>query len=266
MYLLDIRCSFHFLGLLTDFSIQNELDLVSAQLQKSINAYFCDFAVTWLIGCEQLSKSLKMLQQSSVSNSKKEVNMSNFNSYEDIRNDSTCDEVLQNEIKMNSTDEVELPTALTSSFAIITDKKTKLQKIDSIMTLFLNDILDVEVIQYLQNVVILKQFDSGSTSGQVSRDWGRELINGDTIQHSFNESRHSKSPLDGVDFSSTDVKELRAAVEKFEKERVSSPNPYIFYCKVREYLNTNKETDVEVVTKLEIALANAAKICGISKD
>lgn len=247
---------------------QFRFDSTCARLQKSINAYFCDFSLTWLIGCDELPQSLKLLEQNCTSGSVKQTQSDDFDSCKNFRVSNLSDNNVQTStMKMNDDLCEKLQPDLIASFAIVKDGKAKLQKVNELMTSFIDDVLDAEVVQYLQNVVKVKHFDSGSHASQVEETEKLEL--GNELKISDIRSRNSKlisfdEPISGP--STTDVKEFRIAVEKFEKERVSSPNPYIFFCKVREYLNANREKDFELVTELESLLTNAARKSGILKD
>lgn len=94
-------------------------------LYRSIKAYYCDFVVTWLINCDDLPKSLKSLEN------------------------------------QNGTDSAE---AYGDRFPIITDKRTKLQKLSELFSLYLHDILDGSAVSYYKNMSKLKELENGQTT------------------------------------------------------------------------------------------------------
>lgn len=186
-------------------------------LMKSVNAYFCDFAVTWLIGCDELPKSLKAVEEGMFSGA--------GNSY----------------------------TELEQTLSIIKDPRKKLEKIYELLTFFMEDVLDVEAVQYLQCTVKIKQFDSGSLCQSST-----ELMPMLTLESTKNGTNGSS--LSNI--TPSDIKICREIIDKFEKRRVAAPNPYVFYCNVRDYISKYEGTDSEIIVKLQTILNNAAKKCG----
>ncbi len=183
-----------------------------------------------------------------------------------------------------------------TSLELISNSDIKLQKIAELCDRFLEDILDKDTVNYFKNISKLKRYESDGNSGQAEKKGSNSKVDYDEIlrknleTHSaatisngtagdelsnpnekpkeslsdllYGESSEPKTEIDRR-ISYEDAKILRDEVEKFEKERVSAPNPFMFICQLREFLAKQETKNSELTKKLEtmlIGIVNELKI------
>lgn len=254
-------------------------------LCKSIKAYYCDFVFTWLVNCDDLPKSLKALEHNELAGGDKAENQES-------------ESILE---------------AYKDRFDLIRDKKTKLQKIVDLFTLYVADVLDSGTVSYYRETAALKKLESGGTSRQSLNEIRKSVSVSDdrkdlidecesrSLKLSVDELEMEKSNVSGdiLSLNQTDnsevfddgnaegiqvtkittqmenssnesdiaeIKILKELIDEFEKQRVSAPNPFYFFCIAKEYVEKSREVDDELTSKLEALLTRSASKCGISKD
>lgn len=233
----------------------NDLDR-TVPLRKSINAYICDFVITWLTACDDLPKSLKNLVQPSPGEG---VNKSRNGDEPSLGKD--CKEDRANNVDDLEGDDDDLKAAL----AVVTDKKTKLETITLLFSTLVDDMLDTRSVEYFKNISKLKKHDSSFAANgcaapaapkSTGAPKGRPSASPDEVHAKSTSAAKADEKLSGclagvLLNGSAEVGELKNAVEQFERERMSAPNPFIFVVMLRVFLAKHKEAEPELVAKLE---------------
>lgn len=262
----------------------NQVDR-TVPLRKSINAYVCDFVITWLIACDDLPKSLKNLYQPTPSGNDAVESKSGDEPSESGENPA-------NIVDLDTSENIE------AALEIIANRKTKVEKITVLFFKFLDDILDTDTIEYFKNIKKLKELDSSSaahsTMPSVSKDESSSMKKQEVIVTNDHEeeivsSSKSVSTPDGSlgegdgkhcegklsasladtlrnEVDQSELKNLRNAVEKFEKERMSAPNPFIFIFMLKVFLSRQKEAEPQLVSEFEMLLERTIEERHIMED
>lgn len=263
-------------------SESDEIDR-SVPLLKSINAYVCDFVITWLIACDDLPKSLKILYQPTLSGS-------------DGVESKSGDEPSASKKKSANTEDLDTSENVEAALEIIANKKTKLEKINLLLLKYFDDILDTDSVEYFKNIKKLKKLDSNSAANSTgpsaskgepssartrkshgSHDDKEELVSTSSSAstpsglHGEGDGKMAEEKpsaslaavlLDEVDQSA----DLRNAVERFEKERMSVPNPFIFIVMLKVFLAKLKDAELQLVSELEMLLETTIQERRIMED
>lgn len=122
-------------------------------------------------------------------------------------------------------------------FDVIVNQTAKLRKMKELFDCFLEDVLDEETVRYFKNTAVLRKLD-----GKVEET---------DIKSNSEES-----------CSADRVKSMKEEVEKFDKERVSAPNPFIFLCTAKDFLAKHKHVEPTIVADMEDTLVDLSnKLC-----
>lgn len=197
-------------------------------LCKSIKAYYCDFSLTWLVQCDDLPKSLKAL-------------------------------VDQNgEIGDGDSKDAEFQTRVNAlepykeRFGIIRDKKTKLQKVLDLLTLYLADVLDSGTVSYFKESFMLKKLENAS-----SKTTSPETSKSEDIKESRpSVGDNSRKSLQSIDLLDTEEKDSSIAGLSLDRSNTSEvfeddtkPKP-INESKPIDKSNENQMTEIKMLKDL----------------
>lgn len=254
-----------------DLAFNSEADESTKMLYKSIKAFYCDFIFTWLVNCDDLPKSLKLINEQNEEKGDGDKAVNEVPVHDDIL------DVYKNR------------------FVIIKDKKSKLQKIVDLLTLYIADVLDNSTISYFKESIELKKLENEVSSKACSQknatdtyDEPRQLSNNESkpsksvlpLEEVENEKLNSSSVRDNSENTSNNVekiqngvdendksihkcreshdavkmKVLKELIDEFERLRVSTPNPFRFHCVAKDYLEKSRGIDDDLVSKLETLL------------
>lgn len=162
-----------------------------------------------------------------------------------------------------STDDLDVSENIEAALDIIANKKTKVERITLLLFKYFDDILDADSVEYFKNIKKLKKSDSAtaanSTASKGDPSSGKSRKSdvstavstlastpnglhgegdGQVVDEKLSASL-AAVVLDEADLSA----DARNAVERFEKERMSAPNPFIFIVMLKVFLAKLKDVD-----------------------
>lgn len=239
-------CFFLLLGIQENFNKALFIYDESDKLQKSINAYFCDFIVMWLAVCNELPKSLKNLNVENANMFKLDTPENSKFSLDFLSKPSESEEKLFNNesIKDERTDlitKLENPNRkiinkdinesqqinfdVQDVLDIIQNKNRKLQKICELFTFFLDDVLDENTVKYFKNVFEIKKYETDSVNSE-SKNKHDEIKFQSKITENKKHNYKNKDLFSELNFVENSININQTDADKNMEENVFFNNNY----------------------------------------